>query len=235
MQSVSSAQPSGVLEQEIVTQEIPVSLVTPAKKERKSKLTGRPHDADHSTAAVECSSEFSHSLADRIKSGSGRPKPAKVTKATTPVGTATINALADTVAAMITPGQGATERYLDSRNADRNIPDGIPGASEEQLQHVQEQTAANTDSKAAASAASNALLSSVPMPEPKARKGVQKKQGKSVKPALSQVISELAPQPNVSEDVLQEDTKVRPYHSQQTLSPSADMVTCTVAFTTHGV
>lgn len=203
-QSAIAAQPSGVLEQEVSTETIPLTVPTPAKQERKGKATKRTSDASQHPGAL-TTTEFSDSLADRIKSGSGRQK---TTKSKTDVGAAAINALADIVDAMIMPGQATTDRFLDSRDADRDVPDQIRGASAEQMQHAKEQASAHHGGKANIDAAGSILQDSVQTPEPKAAKAVKKRQSKAAKPVLAQTVAGLAQGPDVSEDILQEDDKV---------------------------
>ena len=209
-QSVIAAQPSGVLEQEVTTEEFPLTARTPAKQERKLKGTKKTQEG-HRNAGAPTTPDFSYSMADRIMSGSGRRK---TTKSQADVGAAAINALADTVDAIIMPGQAVTERFLDSRDADRNVPDQIPGASaqqmqhSEEMQHAKEHAHARQSDKADADAASSALQSGVQMSDPKPSKTVRKRRSPAAKPALVQTVAGLAQGPNVSEDVLQEDDKV---------------------------
>lgn len=203
-QSAAAAQSAGVFEQEVTTQNIPLSVTTPAKKSHRGQATT---DVDHvaqSTDTLAASSGFADSLADRIKSGSGRRK-TKITKAKTDVGAAAVNALADIIDAMIMPGQGATERYLDSRDADRNVPDHIPGASAEQVQHAKQPAVgqAAPSGKAAADAPAGTQT-----PELRSKGPVKPRQSKGSKAGIIQIASQLAQGPDVCEDKLQEDQKV---------------------------
>lgn len=203
-QSAIAAQPSGVFEQEVVTQEVPLSVTTPAKKSRRGQVTTDTNQVVHSTDALVASAGFTDTLADRIKSGSGRRK-TKITKAKTDVGAAAVNALADIIDAMIMPGQGATERYLDSRDADLNVPDHIPGASSEQRQHAKQPAArAAVPSRQATGDAPDGTQT----PELRSKQPVKKRRSKVAKPGVIQIASELAQGPDMCEDKLQEDQKV---------------------------
>ncbi|KAL3142635.1 hypothetical protein ABBQ38_002945 [Trebouxia sp. C0009 RCD-2024] len=203
-QSAIRAQPSGVFEQEVVTQEIPLSVTTPAKKSRRGQGTTDANQIAHSTDALVASSGFTDTLADRIKSGSGRRK-TKTTTAKTDVGAAAVNALADIIDAMIMPGQGRTERYLDSRDADLNVPDHIPGASSEQRQHAKQPAARQA---VPSGQASGHAPDGTQTPELRSRQPAKKRQSKVAKPGVIQIASELAQGPDVYEDKLQEDEKV---------------------------
>ena len=209
-QSAVAAQPSGVLEQETTTQEIPLSIRTPAKKPRQGQVgTAADQNGQHSEVLT-ATSGFSDSLADRIKTGGGRRKATKITKTKTDVGAAAVNALSDIINAMIMPGQGATERYLDSRDADRNVPGYILGASHEQMQHAKQpatRPASHVDQTSDA-ASPITQQSTVQTPEPRSRKSTKSRQSKDAKAGVLQTASELAHGPEACEDKLQEDEKV---------------------------
>lgn len=208
-QSVTEAQPSGVLEQETVVQEIPLSVSTPAKHPRKGQVSTAPDQVGQGADAPLATSGFSDSLADRINSGSGRRKTTKTAKTKTDIGAAAVNALSDIIDAMIMPGQGSTERYLDSRDADCNVPGDIPGASHEQMQHAKQPARGPTHAGQASDAAPSSMQQSiVQTPEPRSRKSVKRWQSKAAKTAMLQAASELADGPGVCEDKLQEDEKV---------------------------
>ena len=206
-QSAIAAESSGVFEQETVSQEIPLSVTTPPRNNRQGRVNTA---ASQDTDALAATSGFSDSLAERIKSGNSRRKTTKTTKAKTDVGAAAVNALSDIIDAMIMPGQSATERYLDSRDADLNVPDDIPGASSEQVQRAkQPATRPDHTGPANGDASPSVPQSAVRTPEPKSRKPVAKRQGKGAKAAVLKTASELAQGPDVCEDKLQEDEKVR--------------------------
>ena len=205
-QSSIAAQPSGVLQQETTTQEIPLSISTPTKDPHQGQASTAGGQIDQPSGAM--TSGFSQSLADRIKSGSGRRKATKTTEKD--VGAAAVDALSDIINAMIMPGQGATERYLDSRDANRSVPGDIPGASCEQEQHAKQPA---TRPASHAGQTSDAALpsmqqSTVQTPEPRSRKSTNRRQSKEAKAAVLQTASELALGPDVYEDKLQEDKKV---------------------------
>lgn len=209
-QSATAAQPSDVLEQETTTQDIPLSVSTPAKTPRKRQVGTAADQIGQHLDAPTATSGFSESLADRIKSGSGRCKTTRTTKTETDVGAAAVNALSDIIDAMITPGQGATERYLDSRDADRNVPDDIPGASQEQVQHAKQPATrpATHAGQAIVDAPVGMQQGIVQTPEPRSRKAVHRRQSKDAKAAVLQTASELATGPDICEDTLQENEKV---------------------------
>lgn len=209
-QSAMAAQPSGVLEQETVIQEIPLSVSTPAKHPRKGQVSTASDQVGQDADAPLATSGFSDSLADRIKSGSGRRKATKTTKTKTDIGAAAVNALSDIIDAMIMPGQGSTERYLDSRDADCNVPADIPGASDEQMQHANQPASGPSAhvGRASDGAPSSMQQSIVQTPEPRSRKSVKRGQSKAAQTAMLQAASDLADGPDVCEDKLQEDAKV---------------------------
>lgn len=209
-ESAMTAQPSGVLEQETVVQEIALGVSTPAKNSRKVQVSTAADQAGQGADAPLATSGFSDSLAERVKSGSGRRKATKTTKTKTDLGAAAVNALSDIINAMIMPGQGSTERFLDSRDADSNVPADIPGASHEQAQHAKQSATGPTAHAAHAydGGPFGAQQSIVETPEPKSRKSVKRGQSKAAKTAMLQAASELAHGPGVCEDKLQEDEKV---------------------------
>lgn len=209
-QSAIAAQPSGVLEQETTTQEIPLSVSTPAKKTRQGQIGIAADQNGQRSGVLTATSGFSESLADRIKAGGGRRKSTKITKTKKDVGAAAVNALSDIINAMIMPGQGVTERYLDSRDADRNVPDDIPGASHEQMQHAQQPATRPASHVDQASDAVSPVMqqSTVQTPEPRSRKSTKSRQSKNAKAGAIQTASELAHGPDVCEDKLQENEKV---------------------------
>ena len=208
-QSANAAQPSGVLEQETSTQEIPLSVSTPPRTPHQGQVRVAADQTDQHSGILTSSSGFSESLADRIKSGSSRRKTVKTTKTKTDVGAAAVNALSDIINAMIMPGQGSTERYLDSRDADRNVP-GIPGASHEQVQHAKQPATkpASHAGQTSDAASPSMQQSTVQTPEPRSRKSTKRRQSKGAKAGVLQTASELAHGPNMCEDNLQEDAKV---------------------------
>ena len=128
-QSQVLPQPSGVLEQEVTTVEIPLSITTPAQKDSRFKHHNATHHFQSSTSAVLASSSFTESLAERIKAGAGRRN---TTQVKTHVPSAAVKSLADTVDAIIAPDAGATARYHDTTNAEHNAPSNVPGMSDEQ-------------------------------------------------------------------------------------------------------
>ena len=208
--SAMTAQPSGVLEQETVVQEVPLGVSTPAKHSRKGQVGTAADQVGQDADALLATSGFSDSLADRIKSGIGRRKATKTTKTKTDVGAAAVNALSDIINAMIMPGQDSTERYLDSRDADCSVPADIPGASHEQVQHANQPARRPTAHAGYASddGPFGTQQSIVQTPEPKSRKSVKRGQSKAAETAMLQAASELADGSDVCEDKLREDEKV---------------------------
>ena len=194
-------QHSGVFKQEVVTQEISNGVSTPVKKARRRQVITNAGQVTQSPDTLVTSSDFADSLADRIKSGSGRRR-TKTTKAKTDVGAAAVNALADVIDAMTMPSQGATKRYLDSRDADLNVPEHSLRASSEQTQHVLQPTKRQA-------VPSGDAPDGVKTPELQPRQHVKKRRSKSAKPGVIQIGSELAQGPDVSEDKLLEEAKVR--------------------------
>lgn len=211
-QSTVAARPSGVLQQETTMQEFPLSTSTPTKNPHQGQASTAGGQIDQHSGALTATSGFSESLADRIKSGSGRRRATKTTETKKDVGAAAVDALSDIINAMIMPGQGATERYLDSRDANRNVPGDIPGAScdHEQEQHAKQPatTPASHAGLTSDAASPSMQQSTVQTPEPRSRKSTNRRQSKDAKAAVLQTASELARGPDVCEDKLQEDTKV---------------------------
>ena len=118
-----------------------------------------------------------------------------------------MRALADTIDAAIAPNTGASERYLDSRDADHNVPEDIPGMSDEQMQHREQPAATPQAASGVGKAASNDDRQQAPATPAQVK---PKRSRKGSKAALLQTAAELAQSPDVSEDVLQEDEQVCP-------------------------
>ena len=192
-------QPSGILEQEVTTAEAPLTLVTPLKQETTKR---RKSSSNADTQGLLASAGYADTLADRIKAGSGRRK---TTHSKTHVSSAAVNSLAEAVDAIIAPESGATERYMDSRDADRNVPMSIPGASEEQQQHALLQAShAQSAQQLGVHQMPAPVQSSVELPH----KSKKQKAGKGAKSDVLQTASQLAQGPSVIQDTLQEDDKV---------------------------
>lgn len=193
-------QPSAILEQQVITAEVPLNLVTPLKQETTKRRKSSKNTDTHSLVA---SAGYADTLADRIKAGTGRRK---TTQSKTHVSSAAVNSLAEAVDAVIAPGTGATERYMDSRDADRNVPMSIPGGSDEQQQH------AALQASHAQSAQQLGIHQQMPAPvQPSVelpRKSKKQKAGKGTKSDVLQTATQLAQGPSVTQDTLQEDDKV---------------------------
>lgn len=200
-QSVAERQPSAVLEQEVSTAEVPVTLVTPAKKEKARKHSkASKSDTDALLASTGCAD----TLADRIKAGSGRRR---LTQSKTHIPSAAVSSLAEAVDRIIAPETGASERFMDSRDADSNIPRDIPGASREQQQHAAMQSSNqeagqsfNADLQTGAHEQSGSEAPAKPIKK--------RKEGKGRKSDLLQTASQLAQGSNSTQDILKEDDKV---------------------------
>ena len=193
-------QPSAILEQQVTTAEVPLNLVTPLKQETTKRRKSSKKADRHSLVA---SAGYADTLADRIKAGSGRRK---TTQSKTHVSSAAVNSLAEAVDAVIAPGTGATERYMDSRDADRNVPMSIPGGSDEQQQHaaLQASHAQSAQQLGIHQQTHAPVQSSVELP----RQSKKHKVGKGIKSEVLQAASQLAQGPSVTQDTLQEDDKV---------------------------
>ncbi|KAA6425044.1 MAG: UV damage endonuclease [Trebouxia sp. A1-2] len=204
-QSVAERQPSAVLEQEVSTAEVPVTLVTPAKKEKARKHSkASKSDTDALLASTGCAD----TLADRIKAGSGRRR---LTQSKTHIPSAAVSSLAEAVDRIIAPETGASERFMDSRDADSNIPRDIPGASREQQQHAAMQSSNqeagqsfNADLQTGAHEQSGSEAPAKPIKK--------RKEGKGRKSDLLQTASQLAQGSNSTQDILKEDDKVTKRH-----------------------
>ncbi len=201
-QSVAGRQPSAVLEQEVSTAEVPLTLATPAKKEKARKqCKASKSDTDALLSSTGCAD----TLADRIKAGTGRRR---LTQSTTHIPSAAVNSLAESVDRIIAPETGATEQFMDSRDADSNIPRDIPGASHEQQQHAAMQSSNE--------AAGQGLVADLEIgaheqagTEAPGKLKKKRKEGKGRKSDLLQTASQLAQGPNATQDILKEDDKVR--------------------------
>ena len=205
-QAVAVSQPSGTVEQTETTIGIPLSVRNPTSKGKKSRKKTVIGDTTASDALV--AAALSETLADRIKAGSGRRRITQSTTAHVP--SAAVSALAEAVDRALAPEDGATERYLDSRDADHNVPSDIPGASAEQRQHAQQ----NGDLDNTQNAASQAAPDSQQIGIVKTKKFRKQKKDKSYeKPALLQAASQLAQGPSAVTDVLEEDEQVCPVYS----------------------
>lgn len=199
-QAVAVREPSAVLEKEVTTAEVPLNLVTPLKQET---IKRRKSSKNADTQSLVASAGYADTLADRIKAGTGRRKTAQ---SKTHVSSAAVNSLAEAVDAVIAPGTGATERYMDSRDADRNVPMSIPGGSDEQQQH------AKLQASHAQSAQQLGMHQQMPAPVQTSvelpRKSKKQKSGKGTRSDVLQTASRLAQGPSVTQDTLQEDYKV---------------------------
>lgn len=203
----AQSQHSGVLEQEETQATIPLDLHTPSKAEGHNSAAGHSDTALSRLRAHNAPAESNGylTLADRIKSRSRR----NTSQSTSEVPSAAVHALAETVDAAIAPDTGASERYLDTRDADHNVPDDIPGASAEQVEHRQQSAQTSQPaSKTAKSADANDMQAGAATPA-QAKPKRSRKTTKPAKPALLQTAAQLAQSPDVSEDVLQENDKVR--------------------------
>ena len=200
-QSVAVRQPSAVLEQEVSTAEVPLTLATPAKKEqarKQSKASQSDTDALLATTGAD-------TLADRIKAGTGRRRP---TRSMTHIPSPAVYSLAESVDRIIAPETGATERFMDSRDADSNIPRDIPGASHEQQQHAAMQSSneeAGQDLDAHLQIGTREQLGT----ETAGKLKKKRKEGKRRKSDLLQTASQLAQGSDATQDILKEDDKVR--------------------------
>ena len=197
-QSVALSQPSGLLDQQVTTAEVPITLDTPARKESKSQSRKLADQSKSDTDSQLVSTGFADSLADRIKAGTGRRK---TTQSKTHVPSAAVESLAEAVDTIIAPGAGATERFLDSRDANRNVPSDIPGASEQQQQHA----AAQPDHPRPGQHLGIEAASSALPEKPK-----KHRRSKHSKPALTENAPQLAQGPALIQDAFQEDEKVSP-------------------------
>lgn len=202
--SIAQSQPSGVLEQEEVQIDVPLDLHTPNKVEHSgasgSSLSQEPA-AD--AGALANTNGYHQSLADRIKSRSRRT----ASHSSSQVPSAAVHALAETVDAAIAPETGASERYLDNRDADHNVPEGIPGASDEQVQHRAQP--AQTSQHVVGGLHEAAITDDTQHGAATPAQAKPKRPRKGSKAALLQTAAELAQSPDVREDVLQEDDKVQ--------------------------
>lgn len=203
-----SSQPSGLLQQMESQIQVPLSMQTPATTDRRPRKSKQLQalSENHALPDTLVHTAFGESLADRIKAGSGRRRTAQ-SKAHVP--SAAVDALAEVVDRVVAPSSGATERYLDSRDADSNIPPDVPGASAEQQQHAAEQAGMAADRQQATDesvATHSQQDGAVQIIKPQRRK----KAGKSSKSDLLQTGSELALEPGVTTNVLEENDKVRP-------------------------
>ncbi len=196
-QSVAVRQPAAVLEQEVSTAEVPLTLATPAKKEKAHKQS---QASKSDTDALLASNGCADTLADRIKAGTGRRR---LTQFKTHIPSAAVNSLAESVDRIIAPETGATERFMDSRDADSNIPRDIPGASLEQQQH-----AAMQSSNEAAGQGLVAGAHEQAGTETAGKSKKKRKEGKGHKSDLLQTASQLAQGSNSTQDILKEDDKV---------------------------
>lgn len=202
-QAMAVRQPSAILEQEVTTAEVPLNLVTPLKQETSKR---RKSSSKADTQGLLASAGYADTLADRIKAGSGRRK---TTQSKTHVSSAAVNSLAEAVDAAIAPGKGATECYMDSRDADRNVPMNIPGGSDEQQQH------AALQASHAQSAQQQGNHQHMPAPESSVelpQKSKKQKASRGTKPDVLQTACQLAQGPSVTQNVLQEDDKVNKRH-----------------------
>ena len=195
------SQPSGTLEQEEVHVDIPLGLRTPNKDEGRKSLTGN-HNQEPAAAVGDLEYSGHQTLADRIKSRSRR----STSHSSLQVPSAAVNALAETIDAAIAPNTGASERYLDSRDADHNVPEDIPGMSDEQIQHRQQPAA--TSQAAVVGVGKAAAIDDRQQAAATPAQVKPKRPRKGSKAALLQTAAELAQSPDVSEDVLQEDEQV---------------------------
>lgn len=197
-QSAAVRQPSAVLEQEVSTAEVPLTLATPAKKEKACKHSkASKSDTDALLASTD-------TLADRIKAGTGRRR---LTQSKTHIPSAAVNSLTESVDRIIAPETGSTERFMDSRDADSNIPRDIPGASYEQQQHA----AMQSSSEAAGQGLSADLQTGAheqPGTETAGKLKKKRKEGKGRKSDLLQAASQLAQGSNLTLDIVKEDDKV---------------------------
>ena len=200
-QSVAVRQPSAVLEQEVSTAEVPLTLATPAKKEKarkESKASKSDTDALLATTGAD-------TLADTIKAGTGRRRP---TRSMTHIPSPAVYSLAESVNRIIAPETGATERFMDSRDADSNIPRDIPGASHEQQQHAAMQSSneeAGQDRDADLQIGTREQVGT----ETAGKLKKKRKEGKRRKSDLLQTASQLAQGSDPTQDILKEDDKVR--------------------------
>jgi len=200
-QSVAVRQPSAVLEQEVSTAEVPLTLATPAKKEtarKQSKAT------KSNTDALLASTGCADTLADRIKAGTGRRRP---TQSKTHIPSAAVISLAESVDRIIAPETGATERFMDSRDADSNIPRDIPGASLEQQQHAAMQSS-NQEAGQGFHADLQTGAHEQSGTEAPGNLKQKRKGGKGRKSDLLLTASQLAQGPNATQDILKEDDQV---------------------------
>lgn len=196
------SQPSGTLEQEEVHVDIPLGLRTPNKYEGRKSLTGN-YNQEPAAAVGDLEYSGHQTLADRIKSRSRR----STNHSSLQVPSAAVNALAETIGAAIATNTGASERYLDSRDADHNVPGDIPGVSDEQIQIQHRQQPAAT-SQAAVGVGKAASIDDRRQGAATPAQVKPKRPRKGSKAALLQTAAELAQSPDVSEDVLQEDKQV---------------------------
>ena len=198
--SIAQSQPSGVLEQEEEQVDFPLDLHTPNKAEH-SGASGSSLPAD--AGALATTNGYYQSLADRIKSRSRRT----ASHSSSQVPSAAVHALAETVDAAIAPETGASERYLDNRDADHNVPEDIPGASDEQVQHRAQP--AHTSQHVVGGLPEAAIPDDIQHGVATPAQAKPKRPRKGSKAALLQTAAELAQSPDISEDVLQEDDKVQ--------------------------
>ena len=210
-QAVAVSQPSGSVEQTETTVDIPLSISTPANKAKKSlkpKQSANGNDSVQLSDALIPGPAFGESLADRIKAGTGRRR---TTQQKAHVPSAAVVALAETVDRALAPEEGTTERYLDSRDADLNVPTDIPGASEEQQQHAATSAnAADFGQQAAGQSAAHAAAETGQGAVAKSKKPKRhKKDSNGNKDASLQPASQFAQGPSVVTDMLEENDKVR--------------------------
>ena len=209
-QALAVSQPSGTVEQTETTVEIPLSFNPPTSKGMKSRKKAAPADTTASDASM--AAAFSESLADRIKAGSGRRR---TTQSKAHVPSAAVTALADAVDRALAPEDGTTERYMDSRDADHNVPSDIPGASAEQQQHAQQ----NGSSSSAQTANGQAAIQAAPDIQQngvvKAKKSRKQNKGRNDdNSAALEAASQLAKGSSAVTDVLEEDDQVCPVYGK---------------------
>ncbi|DBA81748.1 TPA: hypothetical protein ACH3X1_007483 [Trebouxia sp. C0004] len=203
--SVAVQQPSAVLEQEASIAEVPLTLATPAKSEKACKQS-KASKSD--TDALLTSTDCADTLADRIKAGTGRRR---LSQSKAHIPSAAVTSLAESVDRIIAPETGATERFMDSRDADSNIPRDIPGASHEQQQHAALQSS-NEEAGQDPTADLQIGAHEQPGTEAPGKLKKKRKKGKGRRSDLVQTASQLAQGPNATQDILKEDDKVTKRH-----------------------
>lgn len=219
--SPARSQPSGVLEQEEAHATIPLDLHTPNKAEARHPSPGALTKGPSPATVVLAEPNGYQTLADRIKSRSRRSTSHSSSQVPSPA----VHALAETVDAAIAPDTGAAERYLDSRDTDHNVPEGIPGVSEEQAQHRQQPAQQPQSAEPAAKASAVADMQQGAATPAQAKPTRPRKGSKA---ALLQTAAQLAQNPDVSEDVLQENDKVRASNQLQVHKQGLIMFTNTI-------